>query len=85
MASKSIRWLRGKNCDPLVEITILQADEVYSKSRKNTQENQLAQKVTRNALIISLGLMFFQQMCGVNAVIFYTGAIFEVSLPLHKY
>ncbi|KAJ8964306.1 hypothetical protein NQ314_005006, partial [Rhamnusium bicolor] len=32
---------------------------------------------SKRALIICFGLMFFQQMSGVNAVIFYTGNIFE--------
>ncbi|XP_015510585.2 facilitated trehalose transporter Tret1 isoform X1 [Neodiprion lecontei] len=33
-------------------------------------------KVARNGLIIAYGLMFFQQMSGVNAIVFYTGSIF---------
>ncbi|XP_068148977.1 facilitated trehalose transporter Tret1-like [Drosophila tropicalis] len=37
----------------------------------------LNRPVTRKALAISLGLMFFQQVCGINAVIFYSKKIFE--------
>lgn len=36
-------------------------------------------RVNRMALICSLGLMFFQQFSGINAVIFYTNNIFEAA------
>lgn len=39
----------------------------------------LMRPVTIKALCISLGLMFFQQLCGINAVIFYSTDIFKVS------
>jgi SP family facilitated glucose transporter-like MFS transporter 8 len=34
----------------------------------------------KKSLMIAFGLMFFQQLSGVNAVIFYTTNIFRVSM-----
>jgi len=34
----------------------------------------------KKGLMIALGLMFFQQLSGINAVTFYTTSIFEVSM-----
>lgn len=37
---------------------------------------------TMKALILTLGLMFFQPLSGINAIIFYSGDIFEVKLSV---
>jgi SP family facilitated glucose transporter-like MFS transporter 8 len=34
----------------------------------------------KKGLIVAFGLMIFQQLSGINAVIFYTTSIFEVSM-----
>jgi Na+/melibiose symporter-like transporter len=35
-------------------------------------------------LVIGFGLMFFQQMCGINVAIFNATTIFEVNITIHQ-
>lgn len=37
----------------------------------------MANKVNRKSLLIGIGCMFFQQISGINAIIFYMGYIFN--------
>jgi SP family facilitated glucose transporter-like MFS transporter 8 len=80
-AESSLKWLRGKNFDTEDEIENLKAEE---QERQLLNQNHSLQKSFQRSgaklsLIIVLGLMFFQQMCGINAVIFYTETIFEAT------
>ncbi|XP_054731972.1 facilitated trehalose transporter Tret1-2 homolog isoform X1 [Anastrepha obliqua] len=76
-AIESIQWLRGKDYEYKSEI------EELRDTQQKIRENQvswwvgLSRPVSRKALAISLGLMFFQQLCGINAVIFYAAPIFQ--------
>lgn len=47
------------------------------KSASGSQIFELLKRQNLKPLSISLGLMFFQQMSGINAVIFYTTSIFK--------
>ncbi|XP_058818975.1 facilitated trehalose transporter Tret1-2 homolog isoform X2 [Topomyia yanbarensis] len=76
-ASKSLKWLRGKRYDESAEIEELKEDDARLKAEKITFVQGFRQKATIRALIIALGLMFFQQLSGINAVIFYTTTIFN--------
>lgn len=82
-AIKSFEWLRGKNYDYKTELTDLQNETEHMKQNPVSIIECLKRPVTIRALSIGLGLMFFQQMSGINAVIFYSSGIFDVSL--HKY
>jgi hypothetical protein len=75
-AIKSLKWLRGKDYDCEDEIAELVKEE-QSKKDQNFAEG-LKRKSTIKGLIISNGLMLFQQMCGINAVIFFQTIIFKV-------
>lgn len=57
----------------------LQAQQEADKKNKVSLAVALSRRTTIKALFISLGLMFFQQMSGINAVIFFTKDIFEAA------
>lgn len=78
-AAKSLRWLRGSDYDYSAELADLQAQHEQEQNNKVSLAAALSRRSTIKAVFISLGLMFFQQMSGINAVIFYTKDIFEAA------
>lgn len=75
-AIKSLKWLRGKQYDPTNELALLNVDHEHNKKSTSIRA-AFSRKVTLKSFFISLGLMFCQQLCGINAVIFYSGSIYE--------
>lgn len=85
MARKSLQWLRGKEADITEELTAV--EKLHVESERNVSKNALKEIFKQNhlkPLLISLGLMFFQQLSGINAVIFYTVQIFQVRASLSR-
>lgn len=78
-AAKALKWLRGSQYDCTHELAELQADHEASKGQKTSFWDALSRASTIKAIIIGFGLMLFQQASGINAVIFFTGAIFEAA------
>lgn len=76
-AVSSLKWLRGNDYDFNSELQELQSEHEERENQKISFAAAFARKTSVKALIIMLGLMFFQQMSGINAVIFYTGFIFD--------
>lgn len=74
-AINSLARFRGKDFDPSSEIADLQKEEEVRQSQNVSEA--MKRKSSKKAMMISFGLMFFQQMCGINAVIFYTTNIFK--------
>lgn len=76
-AEKNLRWLRGSDYDVSSELEVMQKEVENALQNKASLTDLVTNKANRKALICSLGLMFFQQFSGINAVIFYTVPIFE--------
>ncbi|XP_012278618.1 facilitated trehalose transporter Tret1 [Orussus abietinus] len=77
-ARKALQWLRSKGSDVTEELT--EIENAHIASERIVSENSfmsLFQGKNMKPLCISLGLMFFQQTSGINAVIFYTVTIFK--------
>lgn len=76
-ARKALQWLRGKQAD--VEPELKGIIKSHTDAERHASSNGFMQLLRRNnlkPLSISLGLMFFQQFSGINAVIFYAETIF---------
>lgn len=78
-AEKSLKWLRGAHYDCSQELADLQEQHEEERKNKISLIQALNRRATQKAIFISLGLMFFQQMSGINAVIFFTKSIFDAA------
>ena len=79
-AKKALQWLRGKNADINNELNeSIKSNHESKKLSNNSSIGDIFSKINRKPLLISLGLMFFQQLSGINAVIFYTTSIFKMA------
>lgn len=78
-ASDAIKWFRGSQYDPSEDVAELQNDIEEQKSNNLTLAEAFSRKTTVRGIIISFGLMCFQQFSGINAVIFYTNDIFKAA------
>lgn len=79
-AQKSLQWLRGRNINTEKEMNELTQSQ--AESDLVVGGNALRQLFSRKylpAVLISLGLMLFQQLSGINAVIFYAAKIFKMA------
>ncbi|KAL1498083.1 hypothetical protein ABEB36_008939 [Hypothenemus hampei] len=78
-ALKSLIWLRGNDYEVEDELVKITEEIKEGTQNKATLFDLISYKATYKGLIISFGLMVFQQLSGVNAVLFYTNTIFEQS------
>ncbi|XP_053689254.1 facilitated trehalose transporter Tret1 [Sabethes cyaneus] len=77
-ARKALQWLRGKKADVDPELKgIIKSHQDAERHASKSAMLDLLKKSNLKPLLISLGLMFFQQLSGINAVIFYTVQIFQ--------
>ncbi|CAK1540943.1 unnamed protein product [Leptosia nina] len=75
-AEKALRWLRGPDADLTTELEDMQKEVDNASRLQGGILHMLTNRAPLMAFICSLGLMFFQQFSGINAVIFYTNQIF---------
>lgn len=78
-ARNSLQWLRGKDADVSEEFQSMVSAQRVDEKGSSSNITDLFTKPNLKPLLISLGLMFFQQMSGINAVIFYTTEIFDMA------
>ncbi|XP_048001750.1 facilitated trehalose transporter Tret1-2 homolog isoform X2 [Leguminivora glycinivorella] len=78
-AERALQWLRGPNADLTAELEDMQKDVDQASRQRAGMLTMVTNRTSRMALICSLGLMFFQQFSGINAVIFYTNQIFTAA------
>lgn len=76
-AQKSLTHFRGPFYNTDKELKQMQRDIEDARSKNAGLRDLVVSNANRKALFASLGLMTFQQLSGVNAVIFYTVTIFE--------
>ena len=76
---KSIQWLRGPQFDGANEIAELQNEKEEQSKMQYSARELLSRPATKRALLVMFGLNFFQQLSGINAVIFYTNDIFDAA------
>lgn len=69
--------LRGRNYDVDYELNNLREKADEAKRNPVSFRSAITKKTAVKALIICYALMLFQQLSGINAVIFNTSAIFE--------
>lgn len=77
-ARKALQWLRGSEADISSEYNEIQRSHVATQ-KEAPRLGELFSRSNLKPLSISVGLMFFQQMSGINAVIFYTVSIFRMA------
>lgn len=81
-AKKSLNWLRGTSIDHEVNniISAIEQDKNMSKmSRTEVLQRIWRNPGTRLALIVGIGLQLFQQIIGINTVMYYSGEILKAS------
>ena len=74
-ATQSYKWLRGEEFDSSEETSLLEQPE-----DNLTFMETLKLPANKKAFKIGILLMFFQQISGINVVVFYATKIFEVKL-----
>lgn len=78
-AHKALQWLRGKNINIDKEMRDLTRSQAESDRAGGNSFGLLFSRKYLPAVLISLGLMLFQQLTGINAVVFYASKIFIMS------
>lgn len=78
-AKKSLKFYRGSSYNFWKELQELEKDISESTQEKASIRDLVSSRGTKKALVISLGLMVFQQLSGINAVIFYSVDIFDAA------
>ena len=75
-ALDALKWYRGANADVEGEYQEIESN-LMSQSNERLSCADLRRPGIYKPLLVSIGLMFFQQASGINIVIFYSETIFD--------
>ena len=75
-ARAALQWLRGPDHDITTEFATVETTILLARKNKLTPKELLNKSYLR-PFIVSTGLMLFQQLSGINAVMFYSVSIFK--------
>ncbi|XP_067007203.2 facilitated trehalose transporter Tret1 isoform X2 [Anabrus simplex] len=78
-AHRALQWLRGPLHNTQFEMQKLEAAALEDARQKTSWRSTVTNRATVRALVISLGLVAFQQLSGVCVVFSYTEKIFEMA------
>nr|XP_014280064.1 facilitated trehalose transporter Tret1-like [Halyomorpha halys] len=76
-AEDALIFLRGKRYNVHKELEAMEKDINSKKAEKKPFFKELSKRSSILALLVSLTLMFLQQMTGINAVVFFMESVFE--------
>ncbi|XP_054290173.1 facilitated trehalose transporter Tret1-2 homolog [Macrosteles quadrilineatus] len=76
-AEEALQWFRGSGYNIQHDFTVMQQNIQEVKDSKVTFFEAFSSTAAKKGLVICLGLMLFQQFCGVNSIVFYTDIIFK--------
>ena len=74
-AHKALQWLRGPEFDIQVEMGQMEA-AVQKELSQSSRFLDILHPLTLKPILVAAGLMFFQQMSGINAALFNAASIF---------
>ncbi|XP_063604196.1 facilitated trehalose transporter Tret1-like [Penaeus indicus] len=77
-AQASLEWLRGSASDVDFELDAIQRNYEIAKQESSSLKDLFRRQYAK-PFLLAMGLMLFQQLSGINAVIFYTVSIFKMS------
>ncbi|XP_069694804.1 facilitated trehalose transporter Tret1-like [Periplaneta americana] len=78
-ASKSLQWYRGKDFDISSEMQEIESALKEIKDTKVSIKDLFKSTAMLKSMLISLGLHIFQQVSGINVIMFYSASEFEKS------
>lgn len=79
LAIQSLKWLRGNGYNYIDDLREMSEENEIARNRQTNLVDAMLTPAMKRAIIISLSLMAIMQLSGINAVIFYTEAIFNAA------
>ncbi|XP_025836275.1 facilitated trehalose transporter Tret1-like isoform X2 [Agrilus planipennis] len=79
LAEKSLRFYRGKKYDVSKDLDLIQEELDLIDKRKGSLWDLWKSKAAMRGLVACVGLTAFQQLCAVDAVMFYCVYVFQTA------